>query len=151
MSEIVISDTSCLILFSKIGEFDLLRKVYGEITITHEIFNEFNKPIPGWIKIYPVKHRQKIRQLEKFVDKGEASAIALSLEIPDSLIICDDKKGRKLAKKLNLRITGSLGTLLKAKQLYFIPEISTYLMKLKEINFRISPELEQKILAKAGE
>ena len=32
MPEIIISDTSCLIILHKIGELDLLHKVYGSVT-----------------------------------------------------------------------------------------------------------------------
>lgn len=34
MPNVIVSDTSCLILLSKIGELELLEKVFGEITIT---------------------------------------------------------------------------------------------------------------------
>ena len=42
MHKIVISDTSCLILFHKIGELDLLRKVYDSVSTTPEIAQEFS-------------------------------------------------------------------------------------------------------------
>ena len=45
-------------------------------------------------------------------DAGEASAIALAAENQPSLLIIDDLKGRKLAQKLNLTITGTLGLIL---------------------------------------
>lgn len=43
MHEIIVSDTSCLILLDKLGRLDLLRNLYGNITITQVIANEFGK------------------------------------------------------------------------------------------------------------
>ncbi len=50
MHKIVISDTSTLILFDKIEEFDLLHEVYGELLTTPEIAEEFGEELPCWIK-----------------------------------------------------------------------------------------------------
>lgn len=54
MPEIVISDTSTLILFQKIDEFNLLHKVYGELITTPEIAKEFGEKLPDWIKVRSV-------------------------------------------------------------------------------------------------
>ena len=43
MRNIVIADTSCLILFHKIGELDILRQVYDTVSITPEIAEEFSE------------------------------------------------------------------------------------------------------------
>lgn len=78
-SEIIISDTSCLILLSKINEFDLLKAISDQVFITVTIRKEFGKALPDWIIIKSPsdKHYQEILEIE--LDPGEASAIALSL------------------------------------------------------------------------
>jgi predicted nucleic acid-binding protein len=50
MLSIVISDTSSLILFDKIGELELLTKVYDLIITTPQIAFEFGESLPDWIK-----------------------------------------------------------------------------------------------------
>jgi len=85
------------------------------------------------------------------VDKGEASAIALALEIPGSTVILDDYKARKIAERLNLNITGTLGVIVKAKVLGLIPSIKPFLSKIKKTNFRLSKEIEILALKEAGE
>ena len=55
MPSIVISDTSSLILFDKIGELELLNKVYDSIVTTPEIASEFGDNLPDWIHIKKVK------------------------------------------------------------------------------------------------
>ncbi len=120
MPKVVISDTSTLILFHKIDEFNLLKKVYGELLTTPEIAQEFNEPLPDWIKVVSVSDKKYQTLLHTQVDFGEASAIALASEYEDVLLLLDDLKARKLATQLKLKITGTLGIIHKAKQLGII-------------------------------
>lgn len=46
MLSVIISDTSCLIILSKIGELELLKKIYGSIVTTEDIATEFGEDIP---------------------------------------------------------------------------------------------------------
>ncbi|MBK6536412.1 MAG: hypothetical protein IPG09_01110 [Ignavibacteria bacterium] len=59
------------------------------------------------------KQFQKEHELE--LGKGEASAIALAVEIKDCTVILDDLKARNIAEKLKLDITGTIGVIIKAK------------------------------------
>jgi predicted nucleic acid-binding protein len=148
---IVIADTSCFILLDKINEIGMLKTIFSKVTTTEEIASEFGKPLPDWIVIKsPInKKYQEILQLE--VDKGEASALALAIENNDSLIILDDYKARKLADKLSLNYTGTLGIFLKAKELKIIPNVKSILEKIQATNFRFSVKVFNEILNKANE
>src|SRR5680860_689237 len=125
MPEVVISDTSILILFHKIDEFDLLIDVYGELKTTPEIAAEFGEHLPNWIRIQPVSDKKYQDFLTTMIDEGEASALALATEYKDKdvLILVDDLKARNLAANLEFRITGSLGIINKAKQMKIIPAV----------------------------
>jgi predicted nucleic acid-binding protein len=81
MPEIIISDTSCLISLNKINCLFLLKELYGNILITPEVKNEFGENLPVWIKVAKAKDNNIYRDLEKKLDKGEASSIALALEL----------------------------------------------------------------------
>jgi predicted nucleic acid-binding protein len=94
--------------------------------------------LPIWIKIETVKDKKYQLFLETQVDKGEASAMALAKEIDNTLILLDDLKARKLARKLHLNYTGSLGVINKAKQLGIINNVKPFIKKLLETDFRIS-------------
>ena len=102
-----------------------------------------------WILTVKDISKQKILELQ--IDKGESSAIALALENQNSKIILDDDKARKVANKLGLDFTGTIGVIIKAKLDGIIPSIKPYLQKIKETNFRISPELELIALKEAKE
>ncbi len=151
MHKVIISDTSCLILLSKINELGLLKEVYGQIVTTTEIATEFGETLPIWVEILSVKDELRQQILEMQIDKGESSAIALALEMNYSLIILDDLKARKVAGQLGIKFTGTLGVIIKAKLSGKIDSIKPLLFKIKQTNFRISSELENEALKEAGE
>ncbi|WP_277485660.1 DUF3368 domain-containing protein [Catalinimonas alkaloidigena] len=128
----------------------MLEKVYGKIGITEVVAKEFNRPIPEWIDIYSLKTSLPA-SLKNALDPGEASAIALTKEYPNSLLIIDELKGRRVAKALGIEITGSLGVILAAKNKGLIPTVLPIIEKIKQTNFRLSDTLIQKFLVKAGE
>jgi len=148
---VVISDTSCFILLDKIGELDILQKVFHAVTTTEDIAAEFRKELPEWVQIKAVVNKEYQHLLQLEVDNGEASAIALAIEEGSALLILDDNKARKLAAKLDLAYTGTLGVLLKAKQTGIIPNIRSIIEKIQETNFRFSEKVYQEILALANE
>ena len=147
----IISDTSCFIILSNIGELNLLQEVYGEIITTSTIADEFGDTLPDWVKIQNVSDKLRLQILELQIDKGESSAIALALEIPNSTLILDDYKARKVAENLGLNFTGTIGIIIKAKLENIIPSIKPLLEKIKQTNFRISAEVELQAYKEAKE
>ncbi len=142
----IIADTSCLIVLGKIEMLHLLKELYGTILVSEEVAGKSGNEVAEWIKIKQVQDRKTLEVISAFVDLGEASSIALTMETENSTIIIDDLKGRKVAGKLGLRITGTIGVLLKAKESNLIDSLKTVTEQLKASGFRISDELEQEIL-----
>jgi len=64
--------------------------------------------------------------------------IALSIERSAARLILDDKKPRRVARQLNLPVTGTLAVLLNAKERGIIPKVRDTLDVLISANFRIS-------------
>ena len=151
MHKSIISDTSCLILLRNIGELDLLYKLYRNVITTVEVANEFGDILPDWIEIKTATNLHYQQILEIQIDKGEASAIALAIEITDCMLIVDDYKARKVAEKLGIKITGTIGIIIKAKLNGIIPSIKPFFEKIKNTNFRISEEIIQQAYFEAGE
>lgn len=147
----VIADAICFILLDKIDSLNILHKLFETITTSVEVAKEFGKPLPEWIFVKEVQDKNFRTALFLEVDLGEASAIALAAENQPSLLIIDDLKGRKLAKKLNLTITGTLGVLITAKREGILPQIKPLFDKIQQTNFRIAPTLVESLLREAGE
>lgn len=151
MPKPIITDTSCLIVLTNIGQLELLHKVYGKISTTPDIEMEYSDPLPKWIEIANVTDKYKQQLLEMQIGKGESSAIALALETPYSTIILDDYKARKIAEHLGLTYTGTIGVIIKAKLMGIIPTIKPLLSKIKQTNFRLSVDIELQALKEANE
>jgi predicted nucleic acid-binding protein len=101
--------------------------------------------------ISKVKDVRFQRLLSDYLDKGEASAIALALELKNCTLILDDLKGRKEAEKLGLRYTGTLGILYKAKQRGIIAKLKPCLEQLQGAGFRIAKPILEDLLKRSGE
>jgi len=150
MPSVIVSDTSCLILFYKIGELDLLKKLFGKLHITDTVLKEFNQQIPDWIEVVELTMDLQ-KGLSSYLDKGEATAISMAAEHENSLLIIDEIKGRKAAKEMGISVTGSLGVLVAAKNKGHIQTIRPLIEKIQKTNFRISEELIEQVLIKVNE
>jgi predicted nucleic acid-binding protein len=151
MRKIIIADTSCFIVLNKIGELELLHQLYGEIITTNTIALEYGETLPNWVILKSIKNKYSQQLLEMQIDKGESSAIALALETSNCTVVLDDYKARKVAQRLGVNITGTIGIIIKAKLTGIIPSIIPILNKIKQTNFRLSSEIELQALIEAKE
>ncbi len=151
MRKIIICDTSCFIVLKNIGELDLLQKIYGQVITTREVATEYGQVFPEWVFIEQVVNILAQQHLELQLDKGESSAIALALETRECTVVLDDIRARKVAEKLNLDITGTIGVIIKAKLNGIIPSVKPILDKIKITNFRLTQDIENQALIAAGE
>ena len=147
----IIADTSCLIIYDKISKLEILRDTFAELIVTDEVAEKFGSELPGWITIRQITNQDQYFELAKNLGKGEASSITLALELDDSLLIIDERKGRKVAKEMKIEIIGSLGVLVKAKETGAIESVKEVLDLIDKTNFRISNSIKEQVLKKAGE
>lgn len=152
MPDITIMDTSCLIMFHKIGAMHIPKELYPQIRITEPIRKEFGNDLPSWIVTLPYSSAS-IDKLQEFqLDSGEKSAFALALDhLQNHLLILDDKKARNIGRQLGLNITGTLGVLVKAKRKGLIEYLSPYIQKLLDSNFRLSNKVINEALREVNE
>jgi len=151
MHSVVIADTSCFILLTKIDETEILCGLYANVYTTPEVAAEFKNKLPDWVIVEEVKNRQLVQSLQVELDLGEASAIALSYELPDPIIILDDLAARRVAAKLKIAFSGTFGIIIKAKEAGVIMSVKPILEKIRHTNFRISEDVVMEILRMAGE
>jgi len=146
-----ISNSSCLIGLHAAGYFDVLQQVYGTIEVPDAVAREFGVILPAWVHPQPVANQSLALSLRIQLGAGEAEAIALSLERSAARVILDDRKARAVARQFNLPVTGTLGVLLRAKDLGIVPKVRDALDALCAARFRISDALIQEGLRLAGE
>lgn len=64
----------------------------------------------------------------------------------------DETKGRQIAKKIGLNVTGLLGVIIEAKSKGFIPSVKDILEKLVDkAGFYVDQNLYESVLKTAGE
>ncbi len=146
--KIVIADASCLITLDNINELDLLQKLYQQIIVTPEVAEEVGESLPGWVDQISSTNTSLIDQLSKSLELGEATSIALALEISGCLHIVDEKKGRSEAKKRGIRVTGTFGVVMQGIEEGLLNNVDSIVERLEQVGFRISDILKHEMRAK---
>jgi predicted nucleic acid-binding protein len=86
------------------------------------------------------------------LDFGEAETIALALELEAGLVLLDEQAGRYAAQHFNLRVMGTVGLLVRAKNLGLIDEVRSHLDALRQqAGFYLSEAVYQHALSLTGE
>ncbi len=126
----IVSNTTPLSCLLKVGAADLLQRLYVTLTIPAEVAAELDQAgslHQGWrrqlgfIRIAESLADDPVMALlSAEVDRGEAAAIALARRLDSPLLIVDDMAGRRLATRLGLKITGTVGVVLAAAERGFI-------------------------------
>ena len=153
---ILIADSSVIIAFQAVDRLNVLRSLFGEIFIPDAVYKEVfaveKKKAPAFIKVVKLKNREVFNTLFLQLGAGESEVIALALEKKTDKVAIDDKLARRTAEKLGLKIIGTVGILLLAKEKKLVPTVKSVLDALKKkISFRLSDAVVEKTLKAAGE
>ncbi len=156
----VVCDTTPIISLLKISQLDLLQKLYGEILIPRAVFEEVEAGKEknyysdlsklSWITVVDIANEGAVKSFLD-LDAGEAESILLATELQADLILLDEKLGRFHAKRLGLKVTGTIGVLVKAKSEGLIPGIKQLLSELQERGVWIGENLKDEIIKQVGE
>lgn len=157
---VIVSDASPVTSLIQVGQLELLNAVFGQVVVPRAVYNELCK-VPGqqtiidqqnWLFIDHAKDLKHVKTLENELDAGEAEAIVLALEMKADYLVIDEFKGRNKAEEIGLKIIGSLGVLLQAKQKGLISAVKPLIDDLiQKAEFRVHPALYQQVLNIAGE
>jgi predicted nucleic acid-binding protein len=77
--------------------------------------------------------------------------LALGLQVPNVVVILDERLGRLQAEVLKLTFTGTLGILLRANVEGRITRLEPVLSHLDRLGFRLSAKTRASVLKLAGE
>jgi len=134
----IICNATPLITFARIGRLDLLQEVVSSIVIPTAVEREISDYAHiksgvielsqhPWITVEAVANIKQVQLLLPTLDQGEAEVIALAIERNAHLVLIDELAGRQVAQSLGLIITGSVGILIRAKQVGKIKWIKPFL------------------------
>ena len=145
MPEPIIADTSSLIALERINLLQILCKIYKEVVIPESVIKEFGNLSLPCISIRNVESNLlKLLITDLNLGKGEADAIALASQTGLKVII-DDSKARRVAENMGLKVTGTIGILIKAERAGLIGSAHDKVRELREKGFYVSEELLEDI------
>lgn len=149
MSQVIVSDSTCLIGLERIRQLDLLPGLFDEVFVPPAVAAEFGTAL-AWLKVRAPLDVAHVATLKLLVDEGEAEAIALAKEMGCQVIL-DDLQARKLAAKQNVPCIGLLGVMLRAKHSGKLTAIRPLVEALHRENFFFSEALIAEALRLARE
>jgi predicted nucleic acid-binding protein len=143
------------------GGLALLPRLAGEVIIPHEVGIELAaglekddtrlhaQGVPGLVcRSAPVPlHPLLAAQL----DTGEAAVIQTALNEGLGTVILDERKARRLAITMGLKVTGTLGLLLLAKQSGHLTSLRAAVDTLRSHGIWLDDELAARVISLAGE
>ncbi|MFI3138361.1 MAG: DUF3368 domain-containing protein [Methylococcaceae bacterium] len=156
---IVFSNTTPIIALSSIQSLHLLPQLFGEIHLVKEVIDECTVGGPisvpslmeiDWIKPVqstPIEHTSVLLEL----DKGEKHTLDMAGKYKADWVIIDEKIGRNMAEYLGLKVTGTLGILLKAKQQGLIPSFLDSVKAMQSQGIYYQTALINKLAPTVGE
>lgn len=161
----VVSNTSPVLNLAIVGRLSLLREQFGEIWIPAAVLEELRveEDLPGcravrealeagWLRVEEVKDQALAHVLQRDLDRGEAEAIALAVQLKAERTLLDERDARRVAKSLGLSVTGVLGILLRARHEGKLPSLREAMEELREkAGFRIGADLFAELLRESGE
>ena len=129
----VVADTSPIRYLMRIGEIDLLLKLYSQVILPRVVLEELQaedglpmvrewaQHLPGWVLVQTPTKPLSVSMPN--LHRGESDAIALAEELKAPLLLIDDRVGMRVALERGLTITGTLGVLVEAAQARLVPSI----------------------------
>lgn len=85
------------------------------------------------------------------LDKGEAAVIQYAIDKEIEIVCIDETAGRRVARLSGLKVTGSVGILLRAKEHGIKLSVSLAIERMRERGIWISKKVEEFAREKAGE
>jgi hypothetical protein len=154
---IVVSDSSPLIALLSVDRIALLERLFSAVLIPPAVQDEVfgsgrTTAIPDFIRIESPNSETSVRFLMMSLHPGESEAITLALEKRVNRIVLDDKQARETADRLGLRVIGTLGVLMLAKEKGHLSEIRPLMAQMMDrIGFRIAPAVLNRALTQMDE
>jgi uncharacterized protein len=161
---IVVANSTPLIYFAMLSDFDLLRELFGAITIPQAVFEEVvteGKGQPGekevrkarWIQVVAVKNQHAVQPLirKHRMHRGEGEAILLYQQLRAQLLLLDEQRAVEYARGLGMNVMRTGGIYVEAKRLGLIEAIRGRLDQLRQEGFWLKERDYERILKEAGE
>lgn len=150
---IVLSDTSPINYLVLTGHIEILPALFGQVVIPAAVLAELQHSgtptvVQRWIRNPPawllIRSAAQVDPRLR-LGQGEAEAISLAVELHATLLLMDDRRGRREAESRGLSVAGTLNVLEAAAQRGLL-DFPTAVAKLRQTNFHIADHIIQRAL-----
>jgi predicted nucleic acid-binding protein len=149
---VAVSNSGPLIHLTLAGLLDFVFELYDLILIPPSVYDEIivkgkeqghsdaflleRSIINEKIKVKAIK-KSNTEITSSKLHEGEINAIILSLQSNVKIILLDDEEARIFARKLGIKVSGTLGILIELfkRNLFGLPEALQYLKKINEVMY----------------
>ena len=161
----VVSNSSPLVYLAALGDFELLRHLFGSIAIPQAVFEEVvvggeRFPVAhcvlgamaSWIFVQTIADTAETDRLRVAgLHRGESDAIVLATELGSEALLMDDGDGIRFAVAVGANVIRTPGIYRLAKERQFIAAIRPKLDDLRKAGFWLRDEHYRIIIENAGE
>lgn len=159
--ELVINTGPLLALVAAFDDLGILHLLYDRVVVPLEVSQEIlvdNASRYGAKEFEAasgLERRPSAVQVSAFLrnslDPGEAGVIQTALDDKIETVCIDEPVGRRVARLHGLRVTGSVGILLRAKREGHLPRVTDAIERMRSKGIRLSDTLVKSVLKQAGE
>jgi predicted nucleic acid-binding protein len=158
---IVLNTGPILALIAATGSLNILSKLYKKVVVTLEVKNEICFDTNSRFAAKEFLESSFLRQinittepsllLKNMLDIGEASVIQCALDNKIDTVCIDESVGRRVARLHDLKVTGSLGVLLKGKYAGLDIDIHESVNNMRNKGIYLSDNLVAKVIRMAND
>lgn len=155
----IFSNTTPFIALSAIGRLDLLPALFERIHVVEPVVRECAAggaiKVPAlaslsWVTVHPITTGDPEPMLTQ-LDEGEKWTLHAAHQAGAALLLIDERIGRNLAERMGLKITGTLGVLLKARQQGLIASFTGAAQAMRAQGLFFHPGLIARLAKSIGE
>lgn len=161
-----ISDSSPLIFLAALSDFQLLRKLFGEVHIPPAVWTETveqgaglpgsdavrSAVADGWIRVSPLRTAATpVRHKGQLLHAGEVEVVRLGQQFQAGTLLIDDRLAVHYARSLGFLVIPTIAIYIAAKRRGFVNSIRPKVDRLRDIGFRLATADYEAVLSAAGE
>lgn len=162
---LLVADSGPLIALARLGLLALPQQLFAEVLVTATVWGEVTGAPSrgehadlhaarqrGWLKVVDDPAAIAAIFSSPLLDKGERTALSLSLSLAGSCdVLIDERRGRLAAEAAGLNVLGTLGLLVRARQLDLIGPVRPLAERLLGSGYHLARALVEKTLTAVGE
>lgn len=160
---IVLADSSPLITLALAQHFELLREFYGEVIVSREVHDEIavaGAGLPGaeemrrapWIRVGSpsLEPSPELTAACIGLGEGERSIIYLATALTADLVLIDEDRARRVAKRVGLNVAGSIAILERGARLGRVTDLRAVFLNLLDQGIRYDRGLLNQSVGRLG-